>query len=237
MEVAVLDVGGEEVHGPGVDAEDVDPGDGGEVAFRTSFAHAVDRADARHDRVDLVVHHRRDEHQRRDRNDQQSDDHAGRRRGRVGDALLEVVDDEGERVRALHDRIKQEEHEVLLVVRANTIIHPGAVVVHAHDAAVAYSAVVRPRRLVRVAPAADRLRDARLTRANQRLRVPRHGAGIREHRLQLTHQRHERHHEVDRHVVDTPASHQRHVQDHHVRVQRQQPQQRRHHRPRVVPLV
>ena len=53
MEVSVLDVGRQKPHGERIDAEDVDPGDGSEVALRAALAHAVDRADSRDDRVHL----------------------------------------------------------------------------------------------------------------------------------------------------------------------------------------
>mmetsp|Transcript_26173 Transcript_26173/g.84717 ORF Transcript_26173/g.84717 Transcript_26173/m.84717 type:complete len:333 (-) Transcript_26173:38-1036(-) len=237
VEVSIFDVRWQEVHRPRVDAEDVDPGDGCEVALWSPFSHAVDGADAGDDGVDLVVHHRRDEHEGRDGDGEEGDDHAARRRRPVGDALLEVVDDQRQAVDALDDGVEEEEHEVLLVVGADAVVHPRAVVVHADDTSIADAAVVAPGRLVGVAAAADRLGDARLARPDQGLGVARHRSRIREHRLELRHERHERDQKIHRHVVDAPAPDQRHVEHHDIRVQRQHPQQRRHHRPGVVTLI
>lgn len=48
----------------------------------------------------------------------------------------------------LWERTNEEEHEGLVVGVPNTVVDPGAVVVHAQNTAPAHSAVVRARRLV-----------------------------------------------------------------------------------------
>ena len=109
--------------------------------------------------------------------------------------------------------------------------------IHAHDAAVAYSAVVRPGWFVGVAAPADRLGDARLARANQWLGMPRHRSRIGQHRLDVARERHDREEQVQRSVEDRPLPDRAHVDDDDIRVQREHPENRGHHRAGIVPIV
>lgn len=62
--------------------------------------------------------------------------------------------DHGKVIRAAHINIKQESNEVPVVEVADAIVHPRTMVVHAQDATVALSAMMRPWWLVSFACAA-----------------------------------------------------------------------------------
>jgi hypothetical protein len=59
-------------------------------------------------------------------------------------AVEELPEDEAERVGGRDPGVAQEEDEVLLVVGADAVVHPRAVVVHPHHATAADAAVVAP---------------------------------------------------------------------------------------------
>ena len=126
---------------------------------------------------------------------------------------------------------------MLLVVRPDAVVHPGAVVVHPDNTPVAYSTMMTARRLVRITPPTDRFRDSRLRCAYQRLGVPRYGPGVREHRFQLGYQRQTRKENINWDVRDGPPSINSYDRHHDIRVERQDPEHGRHHRARVISFI
>lgn len=54
-------------------------------------------------------------------------------------AVCVVGDDERKAIHAFDNSVEQKEHKMLLVIGANAIIHPRAVMIHSNDAPVAYS--------------------------------------------------------------------------------------------------
>jgi len=61
-------------------------------------------------------------------------------------AHQQVVGHEDQGVQGGRVQVQQEEQEVLLVPGANAVVHPGAVVIHSHNASATGHAVMRPRR-------------------------------------------------------------------------------------------
>mmetsp|Transcript_21423 Transcript_21423/g.62600 ORF Transcript_21423/g.62600 Transcript_21423/m.62600 type:complete len:91 (-) Transcript_21423:1251-1523(-) len=61
---------------------------------------------------------------------------------------------QGHRICARKTRIKYEEQKVLVIPNADTVVHPGAMVVHLDYASFTHTAMMSSLRLVSIAPAA-----------------------------------------------------------------------------------